>query len=196
MSYAKTGLLISMKNWFSAPTSAEQLMRQFVESGDESAFSQLYDDHSNRLYYYLLVMSDPDVAADITQKTWLKILERKYSYINSGKFESWLFTLGRNALFDEFKKHKAHSQENVTVERLVDETTITLTSNRTSFSADDFHNALKSIPFEQREAFSLQQEGFSLQEIAKICHQTPETIKTRLRYAREKLKKYLEKHNG
>ena len=57
---------------------------------------------------------------------------------------------------------------------------------------DDFHNALKRLPMEQKEAFSLQQEGFSLAEISHICHVPQETIKTRLRYAKEKLKKALE----
>ena len=50
-----------------------------------------------------------------------------------------------------------------------------------------FDKALMSLPFVQREAFCLQQEGFSLKEIAQITHCEHETIKSRLRYAKATL---------
>lgn len=68
MSYARAGLLISVKDWFSAPLSDESLMERYARTGEPKALSRLYDRHSNALYYYLLVLSNADMAADITQK--------------------------------------------------------------------------------------------------------------------------------
>ncbi|MFT5670097.1 MAG: RNA polymerase sigma-70 factor (ECF subfamily) [Glaciecola sp.] len=49
-----------------------------------------------------------------------------------------------------------------------------------------------ALSFEQREDFCLQQEGFSLTDITIMTHCKQETIKTRLRYAKTKLKALLE----
>jgi DNA-directed RNA polymerase specialized sigma24 family protein len=59
-----------------------------------------------------------------------------------------------------------------------------------------FDYALLSLPFEQREAFCLQQEGFSLQDIASITHCPLETVKSRLRYAKDNIRKVLNKRCG
>ncbi len=57
-----------------------------------------------------------------------------------------------------------------------------------------FDYALLSLSFEQREVFCLQQEGFSLQDIASITHCPLETVKSRLRYAKDNIRKVLKKH--
>ncbi|RDV24090.1 RNA polymerase sigma factor [Alteromonas aestuariivivens] len=186
MSYARSGLLVSLRDWFSVPLSAENLMEKYIRSNDVKALAALYDRHGNRLYYYLLILSNADTAADVTQKTWLKVMENKHQYRANGKFESWLFTVGRNTLVDELRKHNRYQYTGDT-ETIVDEN-IQLANN----GINDFHQLICLLPFEQKEAFSLQQEGFSLAEIAQICAVPQETIKTRLRYARDKLKNALE----
>ncbi len=51
------------------------------------------------------------------------------------------------------------------------------------------------MPAEQREAFLLQVEGdLSVEEIAALTHSSFETAKSRLRYARAKLRELLKEH--
>jgi RNA polymerase sigma-70 factor (ECF subfamily) len=55
--------------------------------------------------------------------------------------------------------------------------------------------ALATLPEEQRQAFLLQQEAeLSVEDIAKICGCSFETAKSRLRYARSKLRELLQDH--
>jgi RNA polymerase sigma-70 factor (ECF subfamily) len=54
-----------------------------------------------------------------------------------------------------------------------------------------FRQILEQLPFVQREAFVLQQEGFSIAQIADITQQKIETIKTRLRYAKLQFKQHI-----
>ncbi len=55
--------------------------------------------------------------------------------------------------------------------------------------------AVESLPAEQREAFLLQVEGdLGVEEIAAITQSSFETTKSRLRYARTKLRALLEEH--
>ena len=58
---------------------------------------------------------------------------------------------------------------------------------------DVFKACIQQLPYKQKEALSLQFEGFSLAEIAAICGAEKETIKTRIRYAKDSLKTMLEK---
>ena len=55
-----------------------------------------------------------------------------------------------------------------------------------------FNQAGTLLPFHQREAFIFQQEGVSVLQIAELTQQSFETIKSRLRYARQNLKNFLE----
>ena len=55
--------------------------------------------------------------------------------------------------------------------------------------------ALASLPVLQREAILLQLEEFSLDDIAQITRELPETIKSRLRYARERLAQLMGEDN-
>ena len=115
---------------------------------------------------------------------------KPHLYQKSGRFTAWLFTVGRNALIDEFRKTNRW-------EPLPEEPRASL---QVHFSESDsisnaFDKVLLSLPFEQREAFCLQQEGFGLQEIADITHCGVETAKSRVRYAKQTLKAQLEKYH-
>ncbi|WP_083271616.1 RNA polymerase sigma factor [Alteromonas lipolytica] len=179
---AKLGFLRGFLRRESTTNCNESLFRQYRQTGDTAALSALYDQHSNNLYYYLLVMSDPITAADVTQKVWLKIIESCHDYQDKGRFQAWLFTIGHRMLIDEFRANKRWQAD-------TDPDTLGAPL-LTNIDTSDFHQLLKQLPFAQREAFSLQQEGFSLQDIATICSVPVETVKTRLRYARNTLRKH------
>lgn len=165
-------------------------MAKYASSKDAMILEQLYDSCANDLYHFLLSLSDPATAKDIAQKTWLKVIEKPHLYQHSGSFIGWLFTLARNALIDELRREKRWS-ELPQDEQL---------SAPTPVAADDdinsaFDRVLTSLPFEQREAFCLQQEGFGLQDIASITHSGIETVKSRIRYAKQTLRARLEKYH-
>lgn len=182
MGMAKLGFLRAFIKQESTTTCNESLFRRYRQTGDSAALSALYDQHCNALYYYLLVMSDPNTAADVTQKVWLKVMESSQDYQDRGRFQAWLFTIGHRMLIDEFRLIKRWQ---------VDTDPDTLDAPLPAeIDETDFHQLLRILPFTQREAFSLQQEGFSLQDIATICSVPVETVKTRLRYARNTLKKH------
>lgn len=185
MSYTKTIKAFSWKLWGAQHQSVNQLMLRYTETGDPKLLSTLYDRMGCDLYYYLLVMSNPEIAADIAQKSWLRVIEKRNLYSSKYQFEAWLFTLARHLLFDELKKQKRLSFVGDEINDMPAEINESETNT-------EFHEALKSLPFGQREAFSLQQQGFSLSDIANICQVPIETIKTRLRYARAALKQKLE----
>ncbi|GAA0856665.1 sigma-70 family RNA polymerase sigma factor [Aliiglaciecola litoralis] len=183
-------ITLAIKTLFSASHSNEWLIGRYAQTGEKKVLELLYDNCADDLYHYLSTQSDPHMAKDICQKTWLKVIEKPHLYQNSGRFSAWLFTIARNALIDEYRKTNRWQP-------LPDEPrqSLSVVFDYHDSIADKFDKVLLSLPFEQREAFCLQQEGFGLQEIADITHSGVETAKSRIRYAKQALKAQLEKYH-
>ena len=178
---------------------SERLMLQYSAKGDEASLAALFDLHSTKLFYFLKVLSDSSIAEDICQRTWIKVIEHRHLFKSGDNFQAWLFTIGRRALIDEFRKNAKLEYSNEAVEAF---TVSELVKHAQSSVEDDvakglekdvFKACLSQLPYKQKEALSLQFEGFSLSQIADMCCAEKETVKTRIRYAKDSLKNMLEK---
>lgn len=178
---------------------SERLMLQYSAKGDEASLAALFDLHNNKLFYFLKVLSDSTVAEDICQRTWIKVIENSCLFKSGDNFQAWLFTIGRRTLIDELRKSAKLEYNNDAVELL---SSAELTKHAQSTIEEDvakgvekdvFKACIQQLPYKQKEALSLQLEGFGLREIASICGAEKETIKTRIRYAKDSLKTMLEK---
>ena len=186
---------LSLKTWLlkyhpATSWTNEELMLSYASSGEQWLLSKLYDACGNDLYHFILTLSDATLAKDISQLTWLKVIEKKHLYRDTGTFKAWLFTLARNQLIDEFRRNQKWDT-GTDIDSIV-----TNGANETDGAdARDqlfrYNLALEQLPFAQREAFCLQQEMFSLDDIAAITHSNIEAVKSRLRYARDTLREQL-----
>ena len=178
---------------------SERLMLQYSTKGDEASLAALFDLHNNKLFYFLKVLSDSTVAEDICQRTWIKVIENSHLFKSGDNFQAWLFTIGRRTLIDELRKSAKLEYNNDAVESF---SSGELTKHAQSTIEEDvakglvkdvFKACIQQLPYKQKEALSLQLEGFGLREIASICGAEKETVKTRIRYAKDSLKTMLEK---
>ncbi|WP_283711050.1 RNA polymerase sigma factor [Pseudoalteromonas prydzensis] len=180
-------MLTSLKSWFISQPSDDHLA-DYAKSGDNRHLTKLVTLFGNDLYHYLVTQSNEQLAFDISQQTWLKVIEKRHYYQSQDNPKAWLFRLARNALIDEFRKQQRFVE-------LEDDTAIAAPDTQLGFDYDAFNHALMQLSFVQREALSLQQEGFSLEDIQQITQSNHETVKTRLRYAKQNLKTLLGEHN-
>jgi RNA polymerase sigma-70 factor (ECF subfamily) len=175
-------------------SSNESLMSRYAAKKEKQILAQLYDNCSNDLYHFLLTLSDSELANDIAQLTWLKVIDKSHLYQTTGSFKSWLFTLGRRTLIDEFRKLQRFDElqeHHIPTDEKAPE--VFYVEKQQEFVFEErFNRALENLPFLQKEAFCLQQEDFSLNDIAKITYSELETVKSRLRYAKSSLRKSLE----
>jgi RNA polymerase sigma factor (sigma-70 family) len=176
----------ALSTWFNTVSSNEELMLRYADSLDQRCLEKLYRNCADDLYHFLLTLTNPELARDISQLTWLKVIEKKALYRDSGRFSAWLFTLARNLLIDDIRKNGRFCE-------LRDSQLPVSKNNDHDGLLARFERALITLPFEQKEAFCLKQEGFGLQEISDITGEKIETVKSRLRYAKTALKAQLEK---
>ena len=186
-------MLLSIKSWlFEAPS--KDCMARYAKSGDNRHLEQLITLYSNDLYHYLVTQSNTHLAYDVSQQTWLKVIEKRHLYQAQTTPKAWLFRLARNTLIDEYRKQQHFVELDENSQRLAqnnNQSELTSSDSHigdTHISYEAFNTALKQLSFVQREAITLQQEGFSLADIELITQSNAQTIKTRLRYAKQKLK--------
>ena len=176
----------------------EQLM-ELYRDGDAGAFDVLYHRHKGGLFRYLFrLCKHRGVAEELFQDVWSNIIRSSERYQPSAKFSTFLYQVAHNRLID----HLRQKPEYVISLDAEDEDTISLADTLPADSGDqpeilaerkqvveNLIREIETLPTLQREAFLLREEaGMSLEEIALATGVTPETAKSRLRYAVAKLR--------
>lgn len=180
--------------------SDESLMLAY-QAGKLSSFEVLYNRHKDSLYRffkYHCADNNPGTAhaEDLAQDTWAAIINRVEHYQASAKFKTYLFTVARNKLIDFYRRY-GHLENHC--DSFDDEAIDSDRQYRKSEPSEQEQHLhqqqllqqLDKLPIDQKQAFILKEEGFSLEEIASISDVNTETIKSRLRYARTRLKQLL-----
>jgi len=167
--------------------------------GELAAFDTLYSRHKGPLYRYFLRRGmSRDAAAEVFQEVWIKIIRAKDRYRSTAKFTTYMYQLAHNCFIDHVRVMSRTPPAN-TGSAVVDLSEVAGVSTdnpgrraEQTESLERFRQALAELPEEQREAFVLREEsGLSLADIAAVTGVTPETAKSRLRYAVKKLRKML-----
>jgi len=182
-------------------SSDRELMTRYKQ-GEAVAFEMLYARHKGPLYRYFLRQGlGPDSSAELTQEVWMKIIGAKDRYEPSAKFTTYLYRLAHNCLIDRYRRAAAGlAYKTAGADFDLNELPAADTANPEAVvirdeSAERFRAALVNLPDEQREAFILKQEAeLSLTDVAYVTGVSPETAKSRLRYAFRKLREQLAGH--
>jgi len=175
---------------FMLEMSDEKLMRRYAK-GDAKAFDQLYARHRAPLYrYFIRQVNNPATANDLYQGAWEKIIKARGSYRPASPFKVWMYRIAHNHLVDHYRRMRP--EDSVEAD--------TLSDNRSDPSRSVIDNeqnellrvGITSLPVEQRNTLLLQLEtGLKIEEIARVTGVGRETVKSRLRYAVNYLKRSL-----
>jgi RNA polymerase sigma-70 factor (ECF subfamily) len=172
-----------------------QLMLAYAR-GEMRAFETLYARHRGALYRYLMRQArDGEVANDLFQEVWSRVVVNRSRYEPRAKFRTFLFTLAHNCFIDHCRRVKSRPAglciDDADAADLLPAAE-ELRPDNTLERAEDtrrYRAALAMLPAEQRDVYLLHEESeLSLEEIARVTGVGAETAKSRLRYAVAKLK--------
>ncbi|ASD66267.1 sigma-70 family RNA polymerase sigma factor [Pseudoalteromonas piscicida] len=184
-------MLSSLKMWCARTTSnVEDPLYEYATTGKVKYLEQVIERYQSDLFHFLKTQTQAASAEDICQKTWLKVIEKNSAYRQQGHPKAYLFQIARNLLVDSIRASDKLSE-------LTDNKVgTTSTYEFTKVSEQSWlYQQIATLPFLQKEALSLQLEGFSLAEIAQIVGAAQETVKTRIRYAKETIKSQVSENN-
>jgi len=172
-----------------APEDSALMLR--YKDGDVEAFETLYKRHNDSLFRYLMrLCRHRDTAEDLFQEVWGKIIKARERYRPTAKFTTFLYRVAHNCFIDHIRRNQRH-QNTADIEPDTQQNPAEGPDVATerSLARRRLESALGDLPDEQRDVFLLHEEGgLSLDEIAHVTGVNRETIKSRLRYAVNKLR--------
>ncbi len=180
----------------------EELMKSF-QNGNADAFGVLFQRYKGPIYAFLVRhCQNRDTAADLAQDVFTRLIKSASSFQHQSKFSTWIYTIARNAAVDNSRKarHRRHASleesRDADGPRLGDKIAGDGPEPDRSVTADrlrgDLVNAIDKLPEDQREVFVLREyNGMPFQDIAEVVGAKVGTVKSRMRYALESLRREL-----
>jgi len=155
---------------------------------DADLLDRLIEQYQHRLLRFLIYLTrNREIAEDLFQETWLRVLERGGQYDGKHNFSTWLFAVARNLAIDALRRKKLLSLDAPSPD---DEAPADIPASGQASAFDlvaekaqseRVNKMLDGIPAEYREALVLRfHEDMSLREIAAITRAPLGTVKSRI----------------
>ena len=176
-----------------------------LRSQDPELLDRLIELYQHRLLRYLLFLTGKrEVAEDLFQETWMRVLLRGSQYNGKARFDTWLFTIARNLVIDLSRKRTMASldemfdtsEEGRSFEVATDGPS-PLDQFQSREDRAEVAEVLMTLEPSYREVLVLRfHEELSLEEIAGVTRAPLSTVKSRLYRGLAALKPELERLRG
>ena len=185
----------------------EALMARY-QQGEMAAFAELVERHEKKLWNFIRrFVADSTIAEDLLQEVFLRIIRSAAEWQPSAKFSTWIYTIARNLCTDSARRgalRKADSLDQTPgagrddsgarrIDRVPSPTGNAEQAAMNREIASRVDVALAALPVEQREVFLMREVmDMSFAEIAAVTKASEPTVKSRMRYALERLREALD----
>lgn len=201
------GVAASVSKKATSPTDEELMMRYI--SGDYRAFEALYRRHRKPIFNFILrYVKNTERAEELLQEVFMRMVQSSKKYTKQAKFTTWLYTIARNLCIDTYrrKKHRhtislqqsvaGDGDDGLRLEQVLEGIVTEGDGERRVFSSEirvALEKGIADLPDEQREVFLLREASqLPYKEIANIVGTLENTVKSRMRYALEYLRRHLQ----
>ncbi len=188
-----------------ATSDAETLLIAQVRSGDAAAWRLMIERYEGRLLAFVdSRLRDRAAAEDVVQETFVRVVQNAADFKHEARFTTWVYTITRNLCIDQLRKRalrKHPSLDQASGEEGDGPTLGEQTADpRASVEREATGTELKeriaravgTLPDEQREVFLMREVvNLPFKEIAEITGVPENTVKSRMRYALERLQEAL-----
>jgi len=146
--------------------------------------SDLFEGYHVKVYrYFLRTVGSHDVAQDLTQELFLRVV-RHVTSCSPDREVAWMFRIARNLVVDYRREHPAPP--------LPLAEAFGARTEATQIIAFGLSEALRLLTDTDREVFLLREvAGLDYQELAEACDTTPQAVRLRVSRARGRLKALL-----
>jgi RNA polymerase sigma-70 factor (ECF subfamily) len=185
--------------------SDEALMMRF-QNGDRAVFSVLVRRHQTSLYNFALRhLRSSATAEEVVQETFMRVVQNAHEFRHAARFTAWLYTIARNLCIDAIRR-RAHAplpslgetagdrggDRGSAEERTADARANVEQAAVSTEIRERLLLAIEQLPDEQREVFLLRElSNLPFRDIATAVGAPENTVKSRMRYALERLQQAL-----
>jgi RNA polymerase sigma-70 factor, ECF subfamily len=172
------------------------------QGGDHAAFALLVRRHQRPLFNFASRhLRDPAAAEEVVQDAFLRVVRSAGEFQHASRFVTWLYAIARNLCIDQARKralrrHPSLDEGGGDGPTLGERTADPAASVERSATAAEIRErvlaAVDTLPDEQREVFLLREvSDLPFKEIAQVVGISENTVKSRMRYALERLQAQL-----
>lgn len=175
-------------------------------SGNNRAFDLLLSRNQSKLFSYILfIVHDRDLADDLFQETFVKVITKlqQGKYSTTGKFSAWIMRIAHNIIMDWYREQKTDK-----VVETTNENDLSNVGNGNILDLNienkyineqimrDVHKMMNLLPPTQREVVFMRfYQDLSFKEIAETTNVSINTALGRMRYAVLNLRRMATNHN-
>lgn len=170
----------------------DELIMEAVKNGDLQQASVLFERYNKRIFNFLARMTmDREVAEDLTQNVFLRMIKYKSSYREGNRFQSWIYQVARNVFSDHYQAVKNKRADFVDVEKMSDRMADHDDSERMDEQERLLQRSMSMLNEEQRELLVLTRfQHMKYEEVAVIMNTTVANIKVKVHRAIGKLREH------
>ena len=185
----------------------EVLMVRF-QRGDRAAFTRLVRRHQTPLFNFALrQLGVHAVAEEVVQEAFVRVVQNATEFKHEARFTTWVYTILRNLCIDQLRRRALRRHPSLDAPRaahageedaptLLDQTADKRASVEREAAGTELKErltrAVEALPDEQKEVFLLRElSNLPFKEIAVVTGAPENTVKSRMRYALERLQQAL-----
>ena len=193
-------VIVTKEKDHKATQTDEELVKLYVDSGDEAIFDELVSRYANRIYGFALrITRNPSDAEEVFQEVFLTLTRKIETFRGESKFSSWLYRVTVNASYMYLRSQKKH-ESNISLENYYpyDEqgTLMGKIMDKDWSSRPDIiifskealkilDHSINQLPESYRTVFHLRDiEGLTNEEVADVLELSIPAVKSRLHRAR------------
>lgn len=187
---------------------ADEVLMVAYQKGDVRAFEILLTRHRRPVFNFILrYVGLRETAEDLLQETFLRVIKGAEAYQRQAKFTTWLYTIARNLCVDQSRraKHRKAQSLDAPMNSSAESGTLLdvipaneIASDRQTVNKElhfKMEAALSRLSEEQREVFLMREFlDMPFKDIAQVVGVPENTVKSRMRYALEKLRLELDEY--
>jgi RNA polymerase sigma factor (sigma-70 family) len=153
----------------------------------------------DKLYFYALrLTSDSERADDLLQETMLKVLTYRDKFKQNTNFKAWVYTIMKNTFINEYRRNlktrNTFDDSNNDIHLIYSKDKV-YPAPDSFYCSKEIHNSIDALEDEYRIPFTMFFEGYKYKEIAEKLDLPLGTVKSRIFFTRQKLKKSLKEYS-
>jgi RNA polymerase sigma-70 factor (ECF subfamily) len=170
----------------------DEMIMEAVKNGDLQQATLLFERYNKRIYNFLARMtSDRNLAEDLTQNVFLRVIKYRNSYRPGARFDSWIYQIARNIFSDHYQMTKNRYSDFVDLDKISDHISDHDERQQQDEKEVLLHRSMARLSDDQRELLVLTRfQQMKYEEVAQLMDTTVANIKVKVHRAIIQLREY------